>query len=243
MTSFHHITGSNIESDDPKLNPRTGRGLTDFCIVLDLDATLISTVNPVGVCELSRMSCDKLRKTLGSDRYYEFRLDPDEKVWGFIRPHAIEFLDFCDKYFDRVIVYTAGTQDYGHAIVSEIFGRTASRYRPDLILTRPECLLLDDDMFTIKGVRKPLKMVIPDYDPSKYVLIDDRMSNIRFNPRNGIIIPPYNPNTIREIYDDGCLSMLQEWFNRPTTTTTTDIRDLEKMTIFINGYDMEPDYF
>lgn len=243
MTMIHHITGSCIDCDDPRLQPRRSRGITEFCIVLDLDATLISTVMPSPESELTKMDPSVLRMRLGSDKYYEFELDKDEKVWGFIRPHAIEFLDFCDKYFDKIIVYTAGTQDYGHAIVSELFGRTSTSYRPDMILTRPECLLLDDSMFNIKGVRKPLKLIIPDYDPSKYVLIDDRMSNIRFNPRNGIIIPPYNPTTLSNIDEDNCLQLLREWFSRPTTRLTSDIRDLEKMLIFVNDYDLEEDFF
>lgn len=245
MPLIHHVTGSVIESSDDNLKPRRGKSLTEFTIILDLDATIISTIEPRNPNELSTMEPETLKRTIGPSNYYDFDLGMGvvDLVWGIIRPGAVEFLEFCDKYFDRVIVYTAGTQDYGHAIVSAVFGRTRTSYRPDYILTRPECLMLDDAMISVKGVRKPLKMMIPDYDPTKCVLIDDRMSNIRFNPRNGIIIPPFHPRTVSEVHDDRCLKLLEEWFSRPTTIATVDIRDLEKMLIFVNECDLEADYF
>lgn len=245
MPLVHHVTGSVIESSDDKLKARSGSSLTKFTIILDLDATIISTIEPRNPNELSMMEPGNLKRTIGADNYYEFDLGTrsEDKIWGVIRPNTVKFLEFCDKYFDRVIVYTAGTQDYGHAIVSAVFSRTRTSYRPDYILTRPECLMLDDDMIAVKGVRKPLKMMIPNYDPTKCVLIDDRMSNIRFNPRNGIIIPPFNPRTITEVHEDRCLQLLQDWFSQQKTILTPDIRDLEKMLIFVDECDLEADYF
>lgn len=246
MDILHSTTGSNIMNQDPNLTPRSGRSLTDFSIILDLDATLISTMNYEEPGELASKGHRGIKNHLGVENSYVFDIQDDrgvETVYGVIRPHAVRFLEFCDRYFDKVIVYTAGTYEYGHGMVSEIFSRTHNRYAPDFILTRRECLYLDDPSFPLKSVRKPLELVIPGYDPRKYVLIDDRMSNIRFNPRNGIIIPPFNPTTKEEALSDTCLRELNEWFNQSKIVLLDDIRDAEKMMIFNEEYDLEKDFF
>lgn len=231
---------------DPQLSHRFRDPLTDLTIILDLDATLIRTLDPSEFNELSQKGPDRIRSYMGTNNSYSMRMvdeDGTHNIYGVIRPHCIEFLNFCNTYFKRVIVYTAGTYEYGHAITSELFSRTTDRYHPDYILTRSECLFIDPSRFPLKNVRKPLPLVIPDYDETKCVLVDDRISNIRFNPRNGIIIPPYNPNTRAEAISDRCLVTLINWFSQSKILHIEDIRDAEKMSIFELDGDLEADYF
>lgn len=247
MSQYKHpLTGSNIGNLDLQLSPRFRKPLTDFTIILDLDATLIKTIDHEEANELSMRGPEGIRTYMGIDNSYSFDMfdeDGKHRIYGVIRPHCREFLDFCNTYFKNVIVYTAGTYEYGHGITSQIFSQTSDRYHPDYILTRSECLYLDRRDCPIRGLRKPLALVIPEYDETKSVLIDDRISNIRFNPRNGIIIPPYNPTTRSEALSDQCLRTLMNWFNQPKILQLEDIRDAEKMSIFEHDGDLDADHF
>ena len=239
---IHPLTSSDIRYRFDNLNERTTKPLTNLTIILDLDATLISTMDPRFYNELTE-NLEDIGYLLGDDNVYNFELD-GERIIGVIRPDTVKFLNFCDRYFNKVIVYTAGAYDYGHAIVSEIFSKTEKQYMPDYVLTRPECLFLDDPIIPILGVRKPLALVIPDYDATKCLLLDDRISNIRFNPRNGIIIPPFNPTTVNEALSDKALDTLEKWFKLPKVKNIDDVRNLEKMMIFSDlDNDLEDDFF
>ena len=100
MTEYKHpLTGSNIGNLDPQLSPRFRNSITDFTIILDLDATLIRTIDPEEVNELSLRGPEDLRVYMGMDNSYSFDIVDDDgkhKIYGVIRPYCREFLDFCN---------------------------------------------------------------------------------------------------------------------------------------------------
>lgn len=116
--------------------------LTDKCIVLDLDSTLINTVenDDDGTNFLSRSNINGSNVTAAMldlrNRIYKFDLiDIDKRgegvkqaFWGVFRPGLKNepisddnFVDFCFKYFKYVIVYSAGVKSYVQEVVKKIF--------------------------------------------------------------------------------------------------------------------------
>lgn len=73
-------------------------------IILDLDHTLIHSVKP--------------EKDVIQNQDFTFTLEGDVKYNLYKRPYLHEFIKFCFEYFDRVIIWSAGTQDYVDMIVA-----------------------------------------------------------------------------------------------------------------------------
>lgn len=216
------------------------KALSSHVIVLDLDETLVHSSEDMAAFRALKISSDPnlidIRK-----RSYVITLDDvverkgagiKTQLWGIMRPHLKEFLVFCFSYFKVVAVWSAGQTKYVNAIVDAIFGDIAM---PHVVYTWPDC----DTSTGI--VEKPLiKMIQQVPGLSNYMslantlVLDDRHSTYRNNPKNGVLIPAYNPkpniNALRE--EDIALLQLKTWLERPEIRGAPDVRALDKDKIF-----------
>lgn len=120
--------------------------LTDRCIVLDLDSTLIYTLDDDDEEDGENQNYLKNINFFGNNvskqasilkpRFYKFDLEDYERkgdgtkdtYMGVFRPglkmdrfNDFSFVDFCFNYFKYVVVYSAGSHSYVNAIVSKVF--------------------------------------------------------------------------------------------------------------------------
>lgn len=232
MTLFY-----KSESDKIPTKP-----LTNKCIVLDLDETLIHSsenINDLLNLEISEYpELITLRK-----RIYSMQLDDvvDKKgkgikteLWGITRPYVKEFLITCFSYFKIVAVWSAGQRKYVEAIVDYLFRDIK---RPHVVFTYDDCEQSDNRILV-----KPLQKMI-DTVPglNKYMslentfVVDDRASTFtNVNPNNGILIPPYKPlfDIKSLLADDIALRQLSLWFLHRDVMDANDVRILNKSNIF-----------
>lgn len=212
--------------------------ITDKCIVLDLDQTLIATQDDMISLKKSGILSDPKLMSLRS-RMYHIVIDdlnkPGEgsrfECWGITRPHISEFLIFCFSYFKIVAVWSAGTRSYVEAIVEHIFRDIR---KPHIIFTR------DDIM---KGVEKPLVNMINSCDLMKQYMsldntlaLDDNSSTYIHNPDNALLIPAYEPTSADAMgRDDPTLLQLKYWLLQPEVVNCKDVRTLNKDGIYSNS--------
>ena len=232
------------------LNKIPFKSLTDKCIVLDLDETLVHSNENLG--ELKALNIMKDPKLMDlRNRTYEISMDDvvykkgqgiKTEMWGIVRPHVKEFLIACFSYFKVVIVWSAGKKKYVNAIVDFLFKDIK---RPHIVYARDQCERTTDNILT-----KPLeKMIKQEPGLSKYMsldntfIIDDRRSVFEGpNQYNGIQIPAYKPDfNIRSLRtDDIALKQLMTWLLRPDVMNSTDIRDLSKQNVFNTDVTINP---
>lgn len=198
--------------------------MTDKVLFLDLDNTLLCTyAGPIP---------EDIAKNL--DEEYQYVLDfGTEKMFGVFRPHLRTFLRFCDDYFDKMIVYTAGTDEYG-LMIADLLEKFAD-VKFYKVYGRSSNLNIDSGPWrTGETYRKPLKLITEKdgFDIRKVLLVDDKFYNFRFNPRNGIHIPEFEPRTFLEYQEDTALLQLRDWFNMDSTRYALDFRTLNKDFIF-----------
>ncbi len=222
--------------------------LTDKCIVLDLDETLVHThaEKETDTMELfqnlnfyNKPEYMDIRK-----RCYKITMDDvlskrgegvKSEMWGIFRPHVKEFLHFCFNYFKIVIIWSAGRRNYVEQIVDKLF---LELKRPHIIYTFDDLEKLPDGTFI-----KPLNKLIVKYpNLNKYMglhnsfIVDDRTSVFQEpNPNNGIVIPAYNPHfTVDNLRkSDIRLKQLMDWLQKPEVMKCSDIRTLNKNDIFL----------
>lgn len=228
------------------LNKIADKPLTDKCIVLDLDETLVHSHAEGNIDLLNELKIfaepkyynlrEKIYKISMEDVVHKKGEGSKIEMWGVIRPHLREFLIACFNYFKIVVVWSAGRKNYVHKIVDEIFKDIK---RPHFILTYDDLEKLHDNTF-IKPLNKLIKSV-PGLD--RYMslentfIIDDRLSVFQEpNPHNGIQISAYKPTfNINESsfkYEDTALIQLKNWFLKPEVINCKDIRKLDKTKIF-----------
>lgn len=226
------------------LNKIPDKPLTDKCIVLDLDETLVHSHSDSNIDllkELNIFSDPNFQDV--RQRCYKIKMDDvvhkrgtgeKTEMWGVFRPFVREFLIYCFTYFKIVIVWSAGRKNYVHAIVDYLFSG----------LKRPHVIYTYDDIERLPNgtLIKPLNKLI-DKVPGlkKYMslentyIIDDRISVFQEpNPHNGIEIPAYKPSfNIKALRtDDVHLKQLMTWFNSSEVMNSRDIRELDKTKIF-----------
>lgn len=215
--------------------------MTDKCVILDLDQTLIATQeDSKSIKKLGILSDPKLISL--RDRCYYFTIEDLGKpgqgtkydFWGVTRPHIDEFLIFCFSYFKIVAVWSAGKRPYVEAIVDHIF----RDLRP------PHLIYTHDDIITGPGgyVEKPLLKMIDhnkifrnNMSLNNSLAIDDNPSTFSRNIGNGVLIPEYNPQlTIQSLQaDDQALIQLMKWLMQPEVMKAKDVTVLDKNKIFI----------
>jgi TFIIF-interacting CTD phosphatase-like protein len=213
---------------------------TNKCIVLDLDETLIHTSERISQLEKLEILTDPTHFHL-RERIYILELDDvvDDPgtgntclLWGVKRPGLHEFLLFCFQHFSIVAVWSAGKPRYVDAICKEIFKDLCD---PHIIFTWDHCESGEDYL------EKPLKKMIEEFEDdrmgiSNTIVIDDRESTFSIvNPKNGILIPAYDPvmNVKKISKDDKNLRRLQEWLEKPEFVQSKDVRQLNKSKIFV----------
>ena len=213
--------------------------VTNRCIVLDLDETLVHTQSDPDVKLFYEIFKDPKLYHL-RERCYKITMEDvihkkgtgnKTEMWGICRPNLKEFLTFCFDYFKLVIVWSAGRKNYVHRIVDHIF---RDLHRPHLIFTYDDLEKLPDNTFI-----KPLAKIWNRSPYNNYMseknsfIIDDRKSVFwEPNKHNGIQIPPYRPPfTLDGIgEDDTELLKLKSWLQ--TTKNVEDVRSLDKSKIF-----------
>ena len=192
--------------------------LTNKNIVLDIDQTLVISyeyLNEIKDIDLSdKEIASRLRIIVVSDK----------PMYVFIRPYCRDFLRFCFNYFDKVIVWSAGTSNYVNAVVNILFNEISE---PDRVFARDFC------EYKGNNPNKPLEKItkeIPSVNLSNTLILDDSAYNFINNPDNGVLIPSYS----QENKCDNQLLKFVQWLMKKTTMTSTDVRKLEKSQIFNN---------
>ena len=229
------------------------KSLTDKCIVLDLDETLVHSNEKMDqLKELGIMTdpalIDLRRRTYQitmDDVVYKKGLGVKTVMWGIVRPHVKEFLVSCFSYFKVVIVWSAGKRKYVDAIVDYLFKDIK---RPHVVYSYDECERTSTNLLV-----KPLtKMIENEHGLSKYMslensfMIDDRRTVYagfeNDNPDNGIQIPAYKPSwNIHSLRSDEiALKQLMTWFLKPEVMNSPDVRELDKSTVFDTDVTINP---
>ena len=209
-------------------------------MVFDLDLTLVNTFSDMS-------SARELKIYTGEDSVeYKSRIytldmmdvvnEPGSgestRMWGVFRPGWEKFHDFCKEYFEHVLVWSAGKPKYVDAVVDVLF--PDEDFQPLAVYTSDDCTFSGDDIY------KPLAKMYKDPElvdivtPENTLVLDDRRDTFSLNKRNGIKIPPYEPNpTYAAIMrDDDRLSKLQAWLSSKKVFESEDVRTLSKRGIF-----------
>lgn len=231
---------------------------SDKCIVLDVDETLVYTAenykkfSKLGLFSNSRYADLRVRTYRLNLEFFD---DSSDKIStdfiGIIRPHAEEFLEFCFKYFKVVAIWSAGQKSYVEKICDFLFRNLRE---PDIIWTRNDCDLIENEQGQIIGAKKPLEKMYKamqvnnsdiNMNEKNTYIIDDRLITFQdTNPKNGILIPSYHPkpilSSLRE--DDTNLLEIQKWLMEPQVRYSKDIRNLSKNNIFSHLSDTENSY-
>jgi hypothetical protein len=218
--------------------------LTNKCIILDLDETLVYTPeNERLMKEIMLQMGTHLR-----EKFYDISFPvpfsqrgsgQSTRIVGIKRNFLSDFLSFCFSYFRIVAVWSAGRKDYVERVVSYIFRDIAY---PHIVYTYDDCR--EDSHGKID---KPIyEMVLRESVPGKkYHLsdymtlentffLDDQESYTKENPTNAIIIPAFNPSlAIDELFlGDDALYQLTKWLMRDDVINANDVRYLDKRSIF-----------
>lgn len=229
------------------------KALTDKCIVLDLDETLVHSNEKIDDLERLKIMEDPSLLDLRR-RTYQITMDDvvykrgtgvKTVMWGITRPHVKQFLINCFSYFKVVAVWSAGKRKYVDAIVDFLFKDIK---RPHVVYSYDECERTPNGLLV-----KPLRKMIqnePGLDKfmslKNTFIIDDRNTVYQGfendNPNNGIQIPPYKPafNFPAMRSDDIRLKQLMNWFLSPEVMSSKDVRDLDKTTIFNTAITVRP---
>lgn len=217
------------------------KSITNNCIVLDLDETLVHTFDePRDLHKLNLLTNPAYHDL--RERLYFLKLEDvverkgtgvKSNLWGITRPHVKEFLIFCFSYFKIVAVWSAGRQRYVDAIVNILFQDIA---KPHVTFSWKDCKVKGESL-----VGKPLSKMIAtvpglsDHMSLKNTyILDDRLANFMENPGNGILIPVYDPDlSIKSIRrDDNHLLQFASWLQNPEVLQSEDLRSVKKTYIW-----------
>jgi hypothetical protein len=151
---------------------------------------------------------------------------------GSHRKYLANFVNFCDAYFSKIIVWSAGEAPYVHSVVENIF--YGSR-KPDIVYSRDKCMHHGNTLY------KPLKRLYDEectlsgYDHTNTLVLDDRETTFIANPDNGVQIPNYNPdNEINSIIKgDDHLYRFACWLMLPQVLSINDMRTVVKSDMFL----------
>lgn len=171
-------------SPDVILTPSSIRGCQNLHLVIDLDATFVST-------HLDMTSYNEFCKTLVRAETAGFSKSAIEDVrsrvrlfklgthsaWTLLRPGTVEFLDFATRFFRKVSVWTAGRRDYADVIVDILFEPPLTR--PSIVFSWDECAKgsidvdpdIDCDDATLSKVNKHVSTNV-SASPSNEVYIE-----------------------------------------------------------------------
>jgi hypothetical protein len=214
------------------IRPRELKSLTDLCIVLDLDETLVHTFEPDEKKSLTDDQLLQLRSRIYEIEILEANTTKEESrsvIWGVKRPSLKLFLIFCHVYFKVIGIWSAGTPRYVEKIVDQIFKDT---FPPHVIFDRNKTIITEDNI-----VVKPLEEMLKEEHLEKMgmslrntFIIDDRRVTFSENEFNGIKIPAYSPraNFSELMSDDPALKQLLFWFLNDEVMNVRDVKILQE---------------
>jgi hypothetical protein len=180
------------------------------CAVLDLDSTLVHTFGNDYTWKFIDFDENKRLK----DRVFDIKFSGVFK-WGTIRPGTEKFLNTCFEVFDMVGVWSAGTYDYVHKIVDEIFPRS-----PDFVWTKDDCVPSiysqdeDHNENINKVVQKPLEKLLlhyPDINPKQILIFDDYLDVCEQNALYHVHVPAWEGTFDTLNACDPTLTKLARW--------------------------------
>ena len=215
--------------------------MTDKCIVLDIDSTLVHTQDDdEELTKLQELKIMDPKNLQLRKRIYYLKLDDDEKkgdgisfpFWGVTRPHLTQFLIFCFSYFKVVAVWSAGKYDYVHKVVEHIF---KGIQMPHIILTYDDCDFIDD--YTYKPLDRIFAKMNNYMNYKNTYALDDTESTFSRNEENGVLIPKYEPQETSSsmLTDDICLEQFKYWLLIEENMKSNDVRKIDKSKIFDNS--------
>jgi hypothetical protein len=213
--------------------------LTKKTIVLDLDHTFITTQHDMpkdsqlfqSIC--SNVSLYAVRTRLyklklldmADDNSIKLGLGTERVMWGLMRNHSYEFLAFCQEYFDKIIVWSAGRKLYVHQLVDILFKD----------LNMPFAILTYDDMLDSNGKYdcvKRLSKISKTYNIplEQIIIIDDNEDTFTENPNNAIHIPVYfkKLNTENITEDETSFLTIKDWLMREEVINCSDFALIKK---------------
>ncbi len=209
--------------------------LTNFCLVLDMDETLVnSVVSEDGLYPLDKKKkYEKYsKKYIYNFSYTYFEDDGQLSLYKFLgtkRPFLDEFLDFCSMYFNKIMIWSAGEDKYVKNVCARIF---KGKNEP-IIWTRKKCYT--------ENKNKPLKFIYEDeylsnfFNEKNTLIIDDKLETIMAEDKNNaIIIPQFTQDITSNLFlnKDKCLLQLINWFQNYEFFNCKDVRKLDKKNIF-----------
>jgi hypothetical protein len=241
-----------IASDNIPLIP-----ISNKCVVLDLDQTLIATQDNMSSLKNLGILTDpkliSLRNRIYHITIYNSKNDnskndnskndnsKNDKVyeyWGIVRPHINEFLLFCFSYFKVVAIWSAGERKYVEEIVAHIFKDLP---KPHIIYARENTQISKNSV--LKSLDKLFNhnSIFKKYMNAKNTLaIDDNLTTFANNKGNGVGIPAFEPDlTIASMSkDDDTLLKLMYWLLQPQVISCDDVTKLDKSKIFTTSIDL-----
>jgi hypothetical protein len=225
--------------------------LTNKTIMLDLDSTLIYTSDNFDNYTALELYSNPKNMYLRNHIYKFDVIDVCDKpgtgvkssMWGIMRPHVNEFLDFCFDYFSNVIVWSAGQLRYVHAICDVLF--TDPEKQPCLIWTYDDCEKTDN--FLYKPLIKISEQAFPSITLDKVFALDDNEITFSKNKDNALHIPPYEPELTPKgiTKDDPTLLNIARWLMLPEVLGANDVREINKENCFEceENFDTISNYF
>jgi hypothetical protein len=241
LFSFQNINNSRPGNAGPR------------SIILDLDETLIHSYESPNFLEnygiYTNSATYRKFHPIGSPAIaYSIILDMGGsygKIWGLHRPYLYEFLSFASRYFDNIIVWSAGIVPYVEEITKQIFLESGLS-PPKLVWSRNKCSkyqeLYHKPISEINAELSSRPYETFKIDPKSTLILDDKQHTFMNNLNNGVLIPPYSPGKSRpgrvpELNDlldrsDKALLQFKQWLETPQVMNCDDVRNIDKSKIF-----------
>lgn len=162
-------------------------------IVLDIDETLCHTIDEDDILTKERpFTSLELRSRL-------YVLDFNNEgvhtaLWGIKRPHVDNFISFCFKNADYVVVWSAGVKEYVEKMINILF-TSAGHPRPHFVFSRDHCYDMDGDLIKPLTHLYEFEQSLEEVPLENILILDNKESNFALNIDNGLLIDDYNPKT------------------------------------------------
>jgi len=201
-------------------------------IVLDIDETLLHSFedeDDVKELYILKTSNDPYLLSQRNRLYFINREDVygnQFSISGILRPGYEEFLDYCNKTFDKVIIWSAGQRRYVNSMVDIMFAN----------IDKPYAIWTFNDIEKHKKgyYYKPLKKMEDKLalDLSRTLVVDNQSETFSANIENAIHIPHYEPkaNLKGLKMKDDALFKLMKWIE--ANKDNKDFTKLDKRRIF-----------
>lgn len=200
-------------------------------LILDLDETLINTVN------FNFSNYETTDLVLNVNSTVGIISLPNYLNLVFLRPYLKEFLSFCFLYFN-VSFWTAGSRLYCQEVLKLILNNNQYNETVMILAKEESCWinLKDNKIFYCENtnkVSKKLKFLWDDhilgkiFSPEDTLIVDDNPKVIIDNPANSLNIIPY----LRTYKNDKILCQVSNWLY--LCKDVDDVRTLEKDLVII----------